>query len=152
MWWCWKDWISTFFTLGRCGSFELNNFSDGHLGGWVGLERTDFGQFLLWEDAVVSRIILRKQSWKDMPLSGDTRGDTPSLLRSLGYTSFIWYSYTLETVLKYEATQWWYWGDYMVIIGVSWERAHWIHWVILGRQSLNVTESLVTLWGERIQS
>ena len=37
MWWCWKNWFWTVSTLSGCG----------------GLERTDFEQFLLWEDVVV---------------------------------------------------------------------------------------------------
>ena len=42
MWWSWKNWFLTVFTLGLCG----------------GLERTDLQQFIIWEDVVVLKELI----------------------------------------------------------------------------------------------
>ena len=66
VWWSWKNWFWTVSTLGGLVILKeliLNSFYFGRVVLKGGLERTDFEQFLLWEDMMILKGCGGLENW-----------------------------------------------------------------------------------------
>ena len=111
VWWSWKNWFWTVSTLG----------------GWGGLERTDFEQFLLWEDVIILKELILNSfyfgrvwwSWKNWFWTDSFGGwEGMVVLKELILNSFYFSGYFERRVRRV----WWSWK---VVLKESWKNWFW---------------------------